>query len=240
MLTGCTASGSVDIASEIQSSLKTHYKIDGAQQFLQLYQGINYINTQRHVLIKKKKKKQYSTNTHTSASPLEIHKHLMSVPWVAVCLTLLTPFSYCHTSHRTLLTVAWQGGDKSVCVCQITLLCLRILAMWVQCTHTLYAHMSVIEWVFEMSVDVCAWPPCVSICVFICACVSAWVFNMVVKCLSRPISHLPSAQMNWHVAKPNRHKDRAEGITMQLSSAVCPDPVWGPLLSADSNELPRD
>lgn len=80
----------------------------------------------------------------------------------------------------------------------------------------------------------------VPICVFICACVSVWVSNMVVKCLSGPISHLPSAQINWHVAKASRHKDRAEGITMQLSSAVCPDPVWGPLLSVDSNELPRD
>lgn len=59
--------------------------------------------------------------------------------------------------------------------------------------------------------------PYLSICAFIRACMSVWVFNMVVKCLSGPIPHLPSAQISWHVAKANRHEDGAEGITMQPS-----------------------
>lgn len=160
--------------------------------------------------------------------PLEIHKHLMSVSWVAACLTLLTTLSYCHTPHRTAadcgMTARWQ-------------LCLRV-CVWVP-DHTSHTH----------TLSVCTygagvWGVCGSgfrsVCVFARALAIVSVFNMVVKCLSGPISHLPSAQINWRAAKANRHKDRAEGITMQRSGAVCPDPVWGPLLSADSNELPRD
>lgn len=74
--------------------------------------------------------------------------------------------------------------------------------------------------------------PFLSICAFIHACMSAWVFNMVVKCASGPIPHLPSAQISWHRAKANRHEDEAEGITMQPSmqfvltlSGVQPSPL---------------
>lgn len=56
-----------------------------------------------------------------------------------------------------------------------------------------------------------------SICASTRACVSPWAFNMVVKCESRPIPHLPSTQISWHAAKANRHEDGAEGITMQPS-----------------------
>ena len=59
--------------------------------------------------------------------PLEIHKHLMRVSWVAACLTLLTTLSYCHTPHRTAadcgMTARWQ-------------LCLRVCVR----DHTSHAH----------------------------------------------------------------------------------------------------
>lgn len=57
----------------------------------------------------------------------------------------------------------------------------------------------------------------VHICLYVHLSVLAWVFNMVVRCLSVPIPHLPSTQISWHVAKANRHEDGAEGIAMQPS-----------------------
>lgn len=40
---------------------------------------------------------------------------------------------------------------------------------------------------------------CVRVCVSLCACVCACV--LVVKCPCSLIAHVPSARMNWHVAK---------------------------------------
>lgn len=158
-----------------------------------------------------------------------------------------------HTRHLLSYTTqdaadCGMTGRWQLCLCVYawSSLCVncRHMSTIYTCTHTHTLRICTYFWQSgylkcqQMCVCVCIGAPYVSIGVFICACVSVWVFNMVVKCLSGPISHLPSTQIHWHAAKANRHKDRAEGITMQLSSAVCPDPVWGPLLSVDSNELP--
>lgn len=152
---------------------------------------------------------------------------------MAVCLTLLIPLSYCHTSHRTLRTWAWQGDEWQLFTCEPDHMWNEKWkkggggGMWIR-----YVEPRVATGMVWVTSTVPRW---LHVCLHVCG-----RSNIVVKCLSGPISHLPYTQMNWHTAKPNRHKDRAEGITMQLSSAVCPDPVWGPLLSADSNELPGD
>lgn len=160
---------------------------------------------------------------HICSSPLEIHKDLMIVSWVTVCLTLLTSLSYCHTSHRTL-TVAWRWGDNSACVCACVCKDISTWEFKHACGLTFLSYSGVHVVCSIWNVIGCVCP----IRVRTCKGASVRVFTMDVKCLSGPISHLPSTQMNWRAAKSNRHEDGAEGITMQLSVAVCPDPVWGP------------
>lgn len=146
---------------------------------------------------------------------------------MAAHLPRLTRGAYCHTSHKTLLAAVWQEGEDSVGVYVGT------------CAYTLLQYMQVFLTELVIKWQQMHYGSSISVymCIYPCLHERAGVqHGCQVPEWAHPSSAIRSDQLTCSQSKQTWRRSGRHHYAAK--HAVCPDPVWGPLLSADSNELP--
>lgn len=146
---------------------------------------------------------------------------------MAAHLPRLTRGAYCHTLHKTLLAAVWQEGENSVGVYVCTCAYAHLQYMQVFVTE-LVIKWQQMNYGSSISVYMCIYP-----------CLHEHVgvqHGCQVPEWAHPSSAIRSDQLTCSQSKQTWRRSGRHHYAAK--HAVCPDPVWGPLLSADSNELP--
>lgn len=186
----------------------------------------------------------------------------MSISWVAAHLPWLAPHAYCHMSRETLQAVEWHAYNSvGVCVCiractsfwdslgvTLSSVCVALPLSEAQISKpdpgfatnllsSLSMQLFLSELVFKWKQMHCGFSVSVYTCIYPRTCEHADVQH---GCQAAEQPNQSSATCSVQVTcRQSKQTWRRRGRHHYAAQhAVCPDPVWGPLVSADSNELP--